>query len=157
MADKPSSLAKATRLKLARSAGRTKSFSATRGEGVYDLCEICGGIRVAARHEPIGCQELPDCLAIPCPFCGSKQVSTQEDSQTGGKWGFVGCGCGARGPDVRTGYDFTPRAEWRADAVSQWNLALTIPSDPTACPPAAPQMLRALVEVQEDLKVRGKG
>lgn len=96
---------------------------------MYDLCEICGGFCVAPRHEPVGCQELPDCLAIPCPFCGSKQVSSQEDSQTAGKWGFVGCGCGARGPDVRTGYDFTPRAEWRADAVSQWNLCLTIPSE----------------------------
>lgn len=124
---------------------------------MYDLCEICGGICVAPRHEPVGCQELPDCLAIPCPFCGSKQVSTQEDSQTGGKWGFVGCGCGARGPDVRTGYDFTPRAEWRSDAVSGWNLALSIPKDPTARQPDATQMLKALVQVHEDLKARGKG
>lgn len=110
-----------------------------------DVCEICGGDCAAANPPVIDCPKMveadtrrlassrpaphADPLAVPCPFCGGKRASTQLDETTGGKWGFVGCGCGARGPDVRTGYDSSPQAQWRADAVSEWNLSLTIPRE----------------------------
>jgi hypothetical protein len=64
---------------------------------------------------------MPDLLA--CPFCG--QIPDQPDCYrvpdgTGGKWGRVECGCGACGPDVRTGY-YTTVDRWAADAAQEWN------------------------------------
>jgi Lar family restriction alleviation protein len=58
---------------------------------------------------------------LPCPFCGA----FGDDLHTatvdgGGKWGLIECGsCGARGPDVRTGYEDAPM--WRDDAIAEWN------------------------------------
>lgn len=56
----------------------------------------------------------------PCPFCGS---TPSEDSHTltdgGFKYGAIACGCGAIGPDVRTGYKQWP--EWKEAAVAEWN------------------------------------
>jgi len=58
-----------------------------------------------------------------CPFCGKVFVNPPEPSYVtdgSGKWGAIECGmCGARGPDVRTGYKLF--AEWRDEAVKAWN------------------------------------
>lgn len=58
----------------------------------------------------------------PCPFCGGTSGSTRPDPEQGDKWGFAEClGCGARGPEVRTGYDTSFAAPWRAEAIAAWN------------------------------------
>lgn len=57
----------------------------------------------------------------PCPFCGETCAATQIDGNQGDKWGGVVCGCGAQGPEVRTGYDDSADAEWRQSAIEQWN------------------------------------
>ena len=55
----------------------------------------------------------------PCPFCGDTCASCQA---TGAKWGAVVCGnCGARGPEVRTGYDISENAPWHDQAYKEWN------------------------------------
>ena len=57
-----------------------------------------------------------------CPFCGSDNTSTHQDMEVAGKWGYAMCGtCGARGPEVRTGYDESLTAPWRDEAVGLWN------------------------------------
>jgi len=58
---------------------------------------------------------------LPCPFCGGKDDDLRAHSTDGsGKWGFIECmPCGARGPDIRTGY--TDEPEWRDRAISEWN------------------------------------
>ena len=52
-------------------------------------------------------------------------MGVEVDETQGFKWGGVSCGdCGARGPEVRTGYYIDPgpkRTEWEADAVEEWN------------------------------------
>lgn len=60
----------------------------------------------------------------PCPFCGD--VTRQPecyviDQSQGMKYGCVQCGCGARGPDVRTAYNDKPDAPWHAAAAAEWN------------------------------------
>lgn len=57
----------------------------------------------------------------PCPFCGSTNVATYPDQSQGTKWGYAECECGARSPEVRTGYDVSPEAEWRKTAIYAWN------------------------------------
>lgn len=68
----------------------------------------------------------------PCPFCGS---TPSEDSHTltdgGFKYGAIACGCGAIGPDVRTGYKQWP--EWKEAAVAEWN-ERAIPADQVLVP-----------------------
>lgn len=68
----------------------------------------------------------------PCPFCGD---TPGEDSYTltdgGFKYGAISCGCGAIGPDVRTGYKDWP--EWKDAAVEEWN-ARAIPADQVLAP-----------------------
>lgn len=58
-----------------------------------------------------------------CPFCGKCFVDPLKPSygtDGSGKWGFIECGqCGARGPEVRTGYE--PFPDWRDEAVKEWN------------------------------------
>ena len=55
-----------------------------------------------------------------CPFCGLRETRAIADPNQGGKWGFIECpGCGARGPDVRTGYG--PIAHWHSAAIEEWN------------------------------------
>jgi len=59
---------------------------------------------------------------LPCPFCGT--TPDEDDPNTfvetqGTKWGAVTCGCGAMGPDVRTGYE--PWLKWKFSAIKEWN------------------------------------
>jgi len=76
----------------------------------------------------------------PCPFCGATaktgDIWPWQDS-TQAKWGAVLCGCGARGPDVRTGYAKPEEMAWYEDAIQEWNTRAdlwqpieTIPRDP---------------------------
>jgi Lar family restriction alleviation protein len=60
-------------------------------------------------------------LVKPCPFCGDvKTLRTIADPNQGGKWGYIECGiCGARGPEMRTGY-LDPK-HWRHRAIDEWN------------------------------------
>lgn len=58
----------------------------------------------------------------PCPFCGETTVHTEPDGEQGCKFGAAVCGaCLARGPEVRTDYDESPTAAWRAAAIEAWN------------------------------------
>lgn len=52
----------------------------------------------------------------PCPFCGGEGKPALSD---GVKWGCIECDCGARGPDVRTGYG--PVEEWAERAWAEWD------------------------------------
>lgn len=58
-----------------------------------------------------------------CPFCGCRVDVNSETffRQTDGpKWGAVMCGgCGALGPEVRTGY--ADWKIWRESALKEWN------------------------------------
>ena len=54
-----------------------------------------------------------------CPFCGDKALDFEIHD--GIKWGSVVCGCGARGPDVRTEYDLSEDAAWHEKAIDLWN------------------------------------
>lgn len=57
----------------------------------------------------------------PCPFCGATD-GLWFCLVPSHKWGFVRCSnCGAQGPEVRTGYDTSEDAPWRADAEREWN------------------------------------
>ncbi|WP_163557524.1 hypothetical protein [Halomonas sp. NO4] len=57
-----------------------------------------------------------------CPFCNSEVDADciEPDESQGFKWGAVVCpGCGAKGPEVRTGHD---RIEhWSDDALDAWD------------------------------------
>jgi Lar family restriction alleviation protein len=56
-----------------------------------------------------------------CPFCGSEAAVNFVVDQ-GRKWGRAVCAdCRASGPEVRTNYDISERAEWHKDAVEAWN------------------------------------
>jgi len=57
----------------------------------------------------------------PCPFCGEVPFDKPEyfDTRYGTKWGFVFCGCGCSGPEIRTGYG--KLKEWKQDAIDAWN------------------------------------
>jgi len=83
----------------------------------------------------------------PCPFCGGGDVITAVDHEQGSKWGYAGCdACGARCPEVRTGYDTAYDALWRAEAISAWNTRTTPLADALAVPEIA-----ALVEAFKSL------
>jgi hypothetical protein len=58
---------------------------------------------------------------LPCPFCGAvpEQPGCFETEGARAKWGWVACGCGARAPDVRTGYQ--DASHWAQDAANEWN------------------------------------
>lgn len=59
---------------------------------------------------------------MPCWHCEtSDTITTELDEATGHKWGYAACSCGARGPDVRTGYDAGSQAAWRVEAITAWN------------------------------------
>ena len=59
---------------------------------------------------------------LPCPFCGAtpQPSACLVLTDPSGKWGAVECRCGARGPDVRTGYARDVTA-WAEVAASEWN------------------------------------
>ncbi|MBU6408058.1 MAG: Lar family restriction alleviation protein [Alphaproteobacteria bacterium] len=59
----------------------------------------------------------------PCPFCGEDVAITYPQAgDTREKWGAATCiSCGAVGPDVRTDYDTSENAPWRAEAIKEWN------------------------------------
>ena len=68
--------------------------------------------------------------ALPCPFCGGAGEPQFENRIPRGKWAFIECvGCGAKGPDVRTGY--ADIEEWRDDAVKEWNRRVSAPPNPS--------------------------
>ncbi|WP_435607674.1 Lar family restriction alleviation protein [Pseudomonas knackmussii] len=68
----------------------------------------------------------------PCPFCGDTPGEDSYALTDGGfKYGAISCGCGAVGPDVRTGYKDWP--EWKDAAVAEWN-ERAIPSDQALVP-----------------------
>jgi len=57
-----------------------------------------------------------------CPFCGEVPDVAQDGTFSTVitcKWGQIACGCGAYGPDVRTGYGKI--ADWAAEAIAAWN------------------------------------
>ena len=58
----------------------------------------------------------------PCPFCGATEGFGYHMDQ-GDKWGRVICGCGATGPEVRTGYrqHNDPKEPWGPDAAEEWH------------------------------------
>lgn len=58
---------------------------------------------------------------LPCPFCGEQCAVLNEDI----KWAGYQPSC----LEVRTGYDSSPDAEWRAEAIAAWNRRVP---DPTA-------------------------
>lgn len=58
---------------------------------------------------------------LPCPFCGEQCAVLNEDI----KWAGYQPSC----LEVRTGYDSSPDAEWRAEALAAWNRRVP---DPTA-------------------------
>lgn len=49
----------------------------------------------------------------PCPFCGEQCAVLDEDI----KWAGYQPSC----LEVRTGYDSSPDAEWRSEAIAAWN------------------------------------
>ena len=58
----------------------------------------------------------------PCPFCGYDEIQITVDENQGTKWGRAVCfSCNAVGPEVRTGYDKSFEAPWRAEAAAEWN------------------------------------
>ena len=58
----------------------------------------------------------------PCPFCGYDKIQITADENQGYKWGRAVCiCCNAVGPEVRTGYDKSFEAPWRAEAKAEWN------------------------------------
>lgn len=50
---------------------------------------------------------------LPCPFCGEQCAVLNEDI----KWAGYQPSC----LEVRTGYDSSSDAEWRAEAIAAWN------------------------------------
>lgn len=70
---------------------------------------------------PAAAAARPAASAPGCPFCAGTSVATHLDEAQGTKWGFAACGeCAARGPEVRTGYDCSEQAPWRAQALAEW-------------------------------------
>lgn len=65
---------------------------------------------------------VQDALA-PCPFCGEVPPPGCfiMDTAQGNKWGYVQCGCGVKGPEVRTEYNPSPDAPWHSRAAKEWN------------------------------------
>lgn len=58
----------------------------------------------------------------PCPFCGETPDANCRQSFTPEvqpKWAFVECSCGARGPEIRTGYKSWQ--VWKVDAIAAWD------------------------------------
>ena len=60
---------------------------------------------------------------IPCPWCGSTRVHTEfEGNHELDKWGYAICSdCSAQTGSIRTQYDASPDAPWRAEAIKEWN------------------------------------
>ena len=66
--------------------------------------------------------ETQELKPLPCWHCETADtITTELDALTGYKWGYAACSCGARGPDVRTGYDGGSQAAWRVEAITAWN------------------------------------
>jgi hypothetical protein len=64
-----------------------------------------------------------------CPFCDDVVTKDHCALVDGGyKYGSILCGCGARGPDVRTGYKSAEH--WGADAIKEWNTRAPTPPAP---------------------------
>lgn len=68
---------------------------------------------------------MTDITPLPCPFCGSTQINTEEGSTF--RWMVAYCEeCGAQSGEVRTQtIGEGTREEWqdrgRADAIREWN------------------------------------
>ena len=60
---------------------------------------------------------------IPCPWCNSTRVHTEfEGNHECDKWGYAICSdCSAQTGSIRTRYDTSPDAPWRAEAIKDWN------------------------------------
>ena len=60
---------------------------------------------------------------IPCPWCNSTRVHTEFEGNHGlNKWGYAICSdCSAQTGSIRTQYDASPDAPWRAEAIKDWN------------------------------------
>ena len=61
----------------------------------------------------------------PCPWCDTKpnmtdNIATDSGSRAKiGKWAWIECDCGARGPDTRANWGSVP--DWQQDAADAWN------------------------------------
>lgn len=73
----------------------------------------------------------------PCPFCGASDLDRIDSLNTDsgnraeiGKWGWVECGCGARGPDVRALWGHNEG--WQEDAIAAWNRRAVPPREAVA-------------------------
>lgn len=66
-----------------------------------------------------------DLKPSPCPWCKSKAEPYLNGSYVDGWVSFVVCsersGCGARGPEKRTGYRSNEEWEIQDEAVKAWN------------------------------------
>jgi len=62
-------------------------------------------------------------VLLPCPFCG-EQCATLLINQ-GDKWAHYEPSC----LEVRTGYDLSDDAPWRAEAIAAWNTRQPTQSD----------------------------
>ena len=59
---------------------------------------------------------MPNDLKLkPCPFCGEQCAGMNIDQ--GDKWAHYEPSC----LETRTGYDLSPEAPWRSEAVRLWN------------------------------------
>jgi hypothetical protein len=60
-------------------------------------------------------------IPLPCPFCGTTPGTDNDyfESNQGTKWGYLVCGCSAKGPEVRTSYQKV--SKWKNDAIEAWN------------------------------------
>jgi hypothetical protein len=57
-----------------------------------------------------------------CPFCRSKSTVPRVEQSQGMKYGYIVClDCFARGPEIRTNYDFDEDAEWYELAENKWD------------------------------------
>ena len=85
---------------------------------------------------------MPNDLKLkPCPFCGEQCAGMNIDQ--GDKWAHYEPSC----LETRTGYDLSPEAPWRSEAVRLWNTRHT---------PDREAVAKLLCEISDDDWSQGK-
>lgn len=79
----------------------------------------------------------------PCPFCGEQCATLVIDQ--GDKWAHYEPSC----LEVRTGYDLSDDAAWRAEAITAWNTRADAKTT------EARQVLDCLVEIKTTIQNSG--